>query len=131
MPSRAATPSLLRRGNRPMELLGSRAVVCPTTMAVCPSRKLLAVATTGTGGDKYGGGSARIELVRLWREEGEQELPRPLKAIACIRDDSWGYLPRRLAWSRRGATDQYPLGLLAAGLDGGAVHVWDPSSLLL
>jgi hypothetical protein len=127
MPSAAAPRGLLLRGNQAPEFLGFREAECPTTLAVSPSRKLLALATAAAGGDNCGCASSRLDLIRLWREEGEQDLGRPLKAVASIPD--FGRVVHRLAWSRGVATSRYPLGLIAGGLDGGEVHIWDPSLL--
>ncbi|CAD6232407.1 unnamed protein product [Miscanthus lutarioriparius] len=83
-----------------MEIIGPRALLCPTAIALCPPRHLLAAATAARGGNNSGGGAATaarggnnsggggswIDVFRLWRVDGEKDVGRPLKRVASIRD---------------------------------------------
>jgi hypothetical protein len=46
------------------------------TLAVSSSDKLLTLSTAAAGGNNCGCAGLHIDLIRLWREEGEQELGR-------------------------------------------------------
>lgn len=58
IPPRAAPPSCLRHETLTMEIIGARALLCPTTITLYPPRHLLAAAMVARGGNNSGSGAA-------------------------------------------------------------------------